>query len=117
MTTTTEPHPDLPRPAGTEAYEPEWHHSPGGETHWRRFASKTFPVFDGITVRTGGVQMLQDDQPDGGECIIREILIHSTWPGGMLESQARQLAQVVIEAADYVAALEASDPSSEQEDA
>ena len=111
MTTATQPHPDYPRPAGTEAYEPEWRHSPGGETHYRRFVSKKFPVFDGLTVVTGGLQMLQDDQPDGGECIVREIRISSSWSGGMLESQARRLAEVVIDAADYVADLEASDPS------
>ena len=36
----------VPLPAGAEAYETEWHESPNGATHYRRFATKKFPVFD-----------------------------------------------------------------------
>jgi hypothetical protein len=107
ITRTTTTHLDVPLPAGTEAYEEEWHHSPGGETHHRGFATKKFPVFDWpLTVWTGGIQFVQDDQPNGGVCVMRDVrIIGQAAP--LLDSQARKLAQALVDAADYIAELEA----------
>jgi hypothetical protein len=63
MTTTT--HVDLPRPAGTEFYEEQWHQSPNGAVHYRRFATKKFPAFDEFAVATGGAQLVS-----GGEVFV-----------------------------------------------
>jgi hypothetical protein len=85
MTTTT--HPDVPLPAGVEFYE-EWHQSPNERTHYRRFATKKFPVFAWLTVHTGGTQLVQDD---GQVFVIRDVRIMSTWKA-MLGSQAQEVA-------------------------
>jgi hypothetical protein len=104
MTTTT--HPDMPRPAGTEFYEEEWHQSPNGAGHYRRFATKKFPVFDGFAVATGGTQLVQDD---GEAFVLRDVRVVGKPMAPLTKSQARQLALALIEAGNYVGELEAGD--------
>jgi hypothetical protein len=95
---TTAPHPDAPLPAEVEVYD-EWRTSPIG-VHYRKFATKPFPVFDWLTVETGGIQFV-----DGAEFIVRNVrVVGAEW---LLGSQARMLAQTLTGAADYVADLEA----------
>jgi hypothetical protein len=100
---TTDPHPDLPRPAGTEFYEEEWHQSPSERGHYRRFATKKFPVFDWLTVRTGGIQFVLGD---GQTVVTREVSIMGTWGKPMLGSQAQEVVRALIAAATYIAELE-----------
>jgi hypothetical protein len=109
MTTTTHPHPDLPRPAGTEFYEPEWRRSPNGAAYFRRFASKKFPVFDGLTVQTGGVQLVTDD---GREFTLREMRIVGSVTS-LADFEALQLAQALTDATAYIAELQPGDPGTE----
>jgi hypothetical protein len=93
----------LPRPAGTELYEPEWRLAPNG-THTRRFATKKFLVFeDWLTVQTGGIQIMEEI---GAVFVLRDMRVvgHVT---SLLDSQAREFAQVLIAAASYIAELEA----------
>jgi hypothetical protein len=102
---TTATVPTSPLPAGADRCT-EWHPSEvtidGGQTHYRHFASKQFPAFGGVKVDTSGAQFMQND---GKEYILRDVQIVSTLKGGMTATQARQLAQAIIEAADYMEQL------------
>jgi hypothetical protein len=97
MTTTT--HPDVPVPTGTEAYEEEWNQSPNGAGHYRRFATKKFPVFDGFAVGTGGTQLVDDD---GAVFVLRDVRVVGKPMASLTKSQARQLALALIEAGNYI---------------
>ncbi|MFZ0719097.1 hypothetical protein [Mycobacterium sp.] len=100
ITHTTTTHPDVPLPDDVEFYEDEWHESPNGAGHYRRFAAKKFPVFDWLTVHTGGTQFVQDD---AGVFVVRDVRVL----GRSLDpSHALALAEALLEAAVYASGLE-----------
>lgn len=66
---------DIQPPAGWIAFEPHWRRSPNRCAWYRAFASQRFPVGEGITVDTGGTQLITDT---GDEFILRDIRVTYT---------------------------------------
>lgn len=93
----------VPLPAGVEFYDGEWRQSPNG-SHYRRFASKKFPVFDWLTVWTGGTQILDEGQV----FVVRDIRVLGNTTS-LMDSQALEFARALTDAAAYVAEMSDSD--------
>jgi hypothetical protein len=70
-----------------------------------------FPVFDGLTVHTGGTQIVEDD---GQVYVLRDVRVLGPVIASLLDSQAREFARALTAAADYIAEMTAggilSDP-------
>jgi hypothetical protein len=98
---TARTHPDVPPPAGVEFCDPDWHQSPNVAGHYRRFATKKFPVFDRLTVHTGGIQFAQ---ADGEVFVMRDVRVVGS-AISLTDVQAHKFAQALIDAGDYIGEL------------
>jgi hypothetical protein len=96
-----------PLPADAASAD-RWHRKSEGYT--REFQSKAFRVFRGLTVRTGGVQVLMDGEPRPFTVRAITLSISGELVGAPLwEYQAREFAQALIDAADYISEHSAGD--------
>lgn len=100
-----------PRPAGAVTVD-AWHRVSdlAGEGYRREFRSTAFPVFQGLTVHTGGMQFLPDGERHPLTARTVTVSIRRDLLGASLaESQARQFAQALTDAADYIGQHSADD--------
>jgi hypothetical protein len=89
-----------PLPPGAVSAD-AWHRI--GDGYRRDFRSKAFPVFQGLTVRTGGVQVLMDGEEQPLTARTVTVIISRELVGfPLVETQARQFARALRDAADYI---------------
>jgi hypothetical protein len=90
-----------PLPAGAVTAD-RWHRKSEGYT--RKFQSKAFRVFRGLTVQTAGAQVLMDGEPHPFTVRAITLSISGELVTGapLWEHQARQFARALIAAADYI---------------
>jgi hypothetical protein len=95
-------------PAGAVSAD-RWHRKSEGYT--REFQSKAFRVFRGLTVRTGGEQVVMDGEPCPFTVRVITLYISGELVTGapLWEYQARDFARALIAAADYIEELAAVD--------